>query len=290
LHFFQSEYELAVAKANEGIRLASELRDGFLLLTAMFFVGLSQGNQGKMSAALATLQDALEKARRNGDLFWFPRFPNCIGWIYRELHDFETARKFNEDGIDVARRHHVLEAEANSLINRGIDCTHAGQRHCTDEAFANVKDIFARDAWFRWRYNIRLQAATAAHHLRAGELDQARESIERLEETARDHGVHKYIAVANQLMAELLVASGDLAGAEVRFNAALEELKNYPAPLVAWKVHAGIARLKSKSGNAAAAAEHSAHASEFVSSIAAGVDDEKLRRHFLDAAQAAIAP
>jgi len=290
LHFFQSEYELAVAKANEGIRLASELRDGFLLLTAMFFVGLSQGNQGKMSAALATLQDALEKARRNGDLFWFPRFPNCIGWIYRELHDFETARKFNEDGIDVARRHHVLEAEANSLINRGIDCTHAGQRHCTDEAFANVKDIFARDAWFRWRYNIRLQAATAAHHLRAGELDQARESIERLEETARDHGVHKYIAVANQLMAELLVASGDLAGAEVRFNAALEELKNYPAPLVAWKVHAGIARLKSKSGNAAAAAEHSARASEFVSSIAAGVDDEKLRRHFLDAAQAAIAP
>jgi tetratricopeptide (TPR) repeat protein len=241
-----------------------------------------------MSAALATLQDAMEKARRNGDLFWHPRFPNCIGWIYRELHDFEAARKFDEEGVDVARRHHVLEAEANSLINRGIDCTHAGQHQCTDEAFAEVKDIFARDAWFRWRYNIRLQAATAVHHLRHGELDQARESIDRLEETAREHGVHKYLAVANQLMAEWSIASDDFAGAEQRFDAALAELKEYPAPLVAWKVHAGIARLKSKLGDVAGAEEHSSRALELVDSIAANVNDEKLRDNFLTAARVAI--
>ena len=258
LHFFQSEYDLAVEKAREGIRLASELRDGFLMLTAMFFLGLSQGNQGKMSAAFATLQDAMKKARRNGDLFWGPRFPNCIGWLYRELHDFEAARNYDEEGVEVARRHHVLEAEANSLINRGIDCTHAGQHACTDAAFTEVKDIFARDAWFRWRYNIRLQAATAAHYLRQGELDKAREHIVRLEETAREHEVHKYIAVAKQLMAELLTVEGDLAGAEQSFAAALAELKEYPAPLVTWKVHAGIARLKSAGWRfIAGAAEHS---------------------------------
>ena len=91
------------------------------MLTSLFFLGLSQGNQGKMSDAIATLEEAMDKARRNGDLFWFPRMPNCIGWIYRELYDFESARKYNEEGIEVARQHHVLEAEANSLINRGID-------------------------------------------------------------------------------------------------------------------------------------------------------------------------
>ena len=61
LHFFQSEYELAIAKTNEALQLASELRDGFLLLTSMFFLGLSQGNQGKMSASLDTLNDALKR-------------------------------------------------------------------------------------------------------------------------------------------------------------------------------------------------------------------------------------
>ncbi|HEY2964405.1 MAG TPA: protein kinase [Pyrinomonadaceae bacterium] len=288
LHFFQSEYDLAIEKAREGLHLASELRDGFLMLTALFFVGLSQGNQGKMSEALKTLQDAMEKARRNGDQFWHPRLPNCIGWIYRELHDFEAARKFDEEGVDVARRHHVLEAEANSLINRGIDCIHAGERACTDAAFTEVKDIFARDAWFRWRYNIRLQAATAAHHLRHGEFEQAREYIARLEETAREHEAHKYIAVAKQLMAELLIASGDVAGAEHQFNAALAQLKEYPAPLVGWKVHAGMARLKSRSGDTAGAEEHSARALELVNSIAANVADEKLRGNFVTAARAAI--
>jgi hypothetical protein len=94
--------------------------------------------------------------------------------------------------------------------------------------------------------------------------------------------------VAKQLMAELLIANGDLAGAEQQFNAALAELNDYPVPLVAWKVHAGIARLKSRSHDASSAEEHSARALDIVNSIAANVTDEKLRNNFLTAARAAI--
>jgi tetratricopeptide (TPR) repeat protein len=284
LHFFQTEYELATTAIDEAMQLASELRDGFLLLTCFFFRGLSQGNQGKMSAALATLNEALEKARRNGDLFWHPRFPNCIGWIYRELYDFESAHKYNEDGIEVSRRHHVLEAEANSLINRGIDCTHAGAHQETAAAFHEVKDIFERDAWFRWRYNIRFEAAMAEHWLSQGDVGRAREFVDRLRATATEHEVHKYIAVAHQLMAKIAIANGDLTEAEKHFDAALDELANYPAPLVTWKVHAGRAHLKSQMGDVAGAQESSAHAKEIVTFIAANVNDEKLRATFLKAA------
>src|ERR1041385_3285488 len=208
------------------------------MLTSLFFLGLSQGNQGKMSDSLATLDEALNRAQRNGDSFWHPRFPNCIGWIYRELYDFESARKYNEEGIEIARTHHVLEAEANSLINRGIDCTFAGDTDCTASAFHEVKDIFDRDAWFRWRYNIRLEAAMAEHWLRQGNLDRAREFVGRLMETATEHEVHKYIAVAHHLNGKISVAAGELAEAEKHFDAALAELQQYPVPLVAWKVYA----------------------------------------------------
>ena len=285
LHFFQSEYEAAVKLTTEALQLASELRDGFLMLTSFFFLGLSQGNQGKMSASLATLNEALDKARRNGDLFWHPRFPNCVGWIYRELYDFESAHKYNEDGIEVSRRHHVLEAEANSLINRGIDCTNVRKHACTTEAFHQVKDIFDRDAWFRWRYNIRFEAARAEHWLSQGELEKARKHVEQLHETATEHEVHKYIAVAHHLMAQVAVASGDLADAEKHFEAALAELQNYPVPLVAWKVHAGRARLKSQLGDSAGAQEESARAAEIVNYIAGNVSDEKLRNTFLTASR-----
>jgi tetratricopeptide (TPR) repeat protein len=285
VHFFQSEYALAVELAMEALRLTSVLRDGFLMLTSLFFLGLSQGNQGKMSAALATLNDALNKARRNGDLFWYPRFPNCIGWIYRELYDFESAHKYNEDGIDVSRLHHVMEAEANSLINRGIDFTHEGNHEQTAVAFHEVRDIFERDAWFRWRYNIRLEAAMAEHWLKKGDLEKAREFVERLFATATEHEVHKYIAVAHHLRAKVSLAANDLSDAEKNFDLALAELERYPAPLVAWKVHAGRARLKTQMGQEAEAQESSSRASEIVNFIASNVNDETLRANFLQATQ-----
>jgi serine/threonine protein kinase/tetratricopeptide (TPR) repeat protein len=283
LHFFQSEYALSIDMTREALKLSLELRDGFLMLTSFFFLGLSQGNEGKMSVSLATLNEAMDKARRNGDLFWHPRLPNCIGWIYRELYDFESARKYNEEGVEVSRRHHVLEAEANSLINRGIDCTHAGEGERTAAAFHEVRDIFERDAWFRWRYNIRLEAAMAEHWLSQGDLDKAREYVDRLLATATEHEVHKYIAVAHHLMARVSIASGDLAAAEGHFDAALGELNNYPAPLVAWKVHSGRARLKLQTGDNEEAQQSFAHASEIVNSIAANVTDEHLRNVFLNA-------
>ena len=284
VHFFQSEYALAIELTTEALRLTSVLRDGFLMLTSLFFLGLSQGNQGKMSAALATLNDALDKARRNGDLFWHPRFPNCIGWIYRELYDFESAHKYNEEGIDVSRLHHVMEAEANSLINRGIDCTHAGNHEQTATVFHEVRDIFERDAWFRWRYNIRLEAAMAEHWLKKGDLDKAMEFVERLYATATEHEVHKYIAVAHHLRAKVCLAANDLTEAEKNFDLALAELEIYPVPLVAWKVHAGRARLKTQLGQEAEARESSARAVEIVNFIASNVNDEQLRANFLKAA------
>jgi len=288
LHFFQSEYALAVTTANEALQLASELRDGFLMLTSMFFLGLSQGNQGKMSASLETLNDALKKARRNGDLFWHPRFPNCIGWIYRELYDFESARKHNEEGIEVSRRHRVLEAEANSLINHGIDHTHDGDHEKTAEAFHKVRDIFDRDAWFRWRYNIRLEAAMAEHWLKQGDLEKASEYVDRLMVTATEHEVHKYIAVAHNLRARIAIKHGDLRAAENHFDAALAEVRDYPAPLVEWRIHAGRARLKSKMGDAAGAEEAAARASEVINDIASNVKDENLRNTFLKSASSKL--
>ncbi|MCA1575532.1 MAG: tetratricopeptide repeat protein [Acidobacteria bacterium] len=59
-YFFQTEYERAIECEQEARELASRLRDGFHLLTAMFFIGLSKGNLGQMSEAIATLEEAIK--------------------------------------------------------------------------------------------------------------------------------------------------------------------------------------------------------------------------------------
>ncbi|HXM35247.1 MAG TPA: AAA family ATPase, partial [Pyrinomonadaceae bacterium] len=282
LYFFQTEYERAIEVEIEGRKLASELRDGFLLLTSMFFLGLSKANLGQMSEALATLHEAIGMARRNGDLFWYPRIPNCIGWIHRELQDFDGALKFDQEGLELGHQCRVLEAEANSLINLGIDYTHAGKSDETVSAFHKVRDIFERDAWFRWRYNIRLYAAMAEHSLLQGETGKARQIAERLLETATKYEVHKYIAVAHKLMAQIAIATGNSNAAEGEFTAALAELQKYPVPVVVWRTYADLGHLKSSLGHVSAAREAFAQSAEIANRIAANIADSNLRQTFLN--------
>src|SRR5258706_537581 len=282
LYFFQTDYDRAIEFATESRKLASELRDGFIMLTSLFFLGLSNGNLGRMSTALTILDEAIQMAGRNGDKFWFPRMPNCIGWLHRELQDFEGALKHDQEGLKIGRQYHCLEAEANSLINLGRDHTHAGRAEETVAAFTEVREIFERDAWFRWRYNIRLEAATATHWLRRKDLGQAQTFAERLLEAAQHYGAHKYITEAHRLKARIAIADGDPAQAELEFALALEELRRYPVPLLEWRTHADQGRLKTKLGDQAAARRSFAQAAEIIKSCAESVTDENLRATFLN--------
>src|SRR5262245_22266100 len=285
LYFFQTEYDRAVATLTEAVSLASEMREGFLLLQGRFFLGLSLGNLGRMSEALAILHEGLEMARRNGNRIILARVPNAIGWIYRELGDIKQAIAYDQESVEMARQHRIAEAEANSLINLGQDYTHRGEEEKSLTAFRDAQALFDRDEWNRWRfYDIRFQAGAAEHCLSQGNLERAEEHARRLLENAARHEAHKYIAVAHKLLAEITIGRGELADAEAELRAALDELRAYPVPIVAWKVFAALGRLHSQSNNNQAAREAFANAATIVHQIAANVDDAPLRETFLNSA------
>ena len=127
LYFFQSEYQCAREVLLEALDLATELRHGPLVFQAQFFLGLSLGNMGRASEALASLREVTAMARRNGDQYWQAKIPNCVAWIHRELEDFPQALKSDLEGLEVARTCKVSEAETNSLISLGCDRTHAAE-------------------------------------------------------------------------------------------------------------------------------------------------------------------
>ena len=87
------------------------------------------------------------------------------------------------------------------------------------------------------------------------------------------------------MMGEISIAGGDPNAADEHFNAALAELKDYPAPLVAWKTYAGAARAKTATGDVYGGMEAASNASEIVKMIAANVVDENLRETFVAAAE-----
>jgi tetratricopeptide (TPR) repeat protein len=118
--------------------------------------------------------------------------------------------------------------------------------------------------------------------LRQKDLPQAQTFARRLLETAREYGAHKYIAEAHRLKARIAIAEGDTETAEQEFSAALEELRQYPVPLLEWRTHADLGRLRARLGNADAARKSFAQAAEIIQSCAASVTDENLRETFLN--------
>jgi tetratricopeptide (TPR) repeat protein len=282
LCFFQSDYQRSEAFLLRAQVLASELRDGFMLLHGLFFLGLVRGNLGRISESLATLGEAIALARRNGDRFWLPRLPNCIGWVHREIGDFDGALEYDQQGVQIAQENNVLEAEANSLINMGIDFTHVGQSEKALPTFHAVESIFARDAWFRWRYSIRHEAARAAHWLKQGNIEKSLDHTRRLAETATTHGARKYIVIAHQLLAEIAMANGNLVVAESELNIAIILLRDYPVPIVAWRVYANVGRLRTAMNQSEKAREAFSEAGTVIRQIAANIQDGRLRAIFLE--------
>jgi tetratricopeptide (TPR) repeat protein len=282
VHFFQTEYELAEPVLSEALALARELRDAFRILFSLVFLGLVQGNRGRISDALATLHEAMASARRNGDRYWLPRVPNCIGWVHRELQDFDQALAWDQRGLEIARECDVVEAEANSLINLGCDFAYLGEGRKTIPAFRDVEACFHRDQIMRWRFNLRLQACASEYWLSQGDLEKAEEHAERLLAEAASREVRKYVTTAYKLLAEAAMARGDLADAEVKLAAALDLMHRYPAPLVAWKTYVVLGRLRRQMGHAESARDAFAQAGAIVGEIAANVRDEGLRATFLN--------
>jgi tetratricopeptide (TPR) repeat protein len=262
------------------LRDFSAVSDSFTLMFSQFFLALVQGNLGRISEALRTLRQATELARRNGDAFWSTRLPNCIGWLYREMQAFDRSLEYDREGAELARRDRVLEAEANSLINQGIDHIEAGDSESPAPIFAEVESIFTRDAWFRWRYNIRFQASQCEHWLRSGDLARASEFALRLHEMANQYHARKYIAVAHTLNARISMSNGGHETALSELNAALQVLRQYPAPLQEWKTYAVLGRLHALMGNPQDACNAFGESAAIVQVIAQNVEEEALRSTF----------
>ena len=284
LHYWQSNYAAADDMLVESVRLNADSQDGFQLLASLFFRGLVLGNQGRMSESLAVLNEAVAMAERNGDVFWWPRLPNCIGWIHRELQDVDRAADFDQQGLDIGRKHAVLEAQANSLINLGVDHTHAGRHGHVLPAFREVEDIFARDAWFRWRYNIRLQAGFAEHCLKEGDADKTEDFARRLRDTATEHEAWKYVALADSVLARCAIARGNLPEGVTLLEAALHQLRQHPCPIVTWKIESALGHAQRDLGDHDQATAAFTRATTIIHEIAGQVDDEALRTTFLGSA------
>ena len=285
VHFFQSEYELAVAAETEASQLAKESGNAFYLALSLTYLGFSLANRGRISEALSSLSEALALASRGGNQIVLSRAPNGVGYGYIVgIGNLRLAIEYNEACVETARRAQANEAESNALINLAYDYTQVGQPEKALAAIQRVDSLFDRENWMRWRFfDVRQQAAAAEYWLTARNLDRAEEHARRLLGNSRRYGVPKYIAIGHRLLGEIAAVSGDANAAEEEFIQSLQPFEKNPAPLVEWKNHAAFGRMLLDSGRRPAAARDAfSRAAVVVQQIYASIVEPELRSVFLD--------
>ncbi len=281
LHLHQTEYAPAVDSLSRGLDLALTLGDGFKYQYGLFMLGMAQANLGEITAALAAFNEMKAISERNGEQFWLVRYPNCIGWIRRELQDISGAVAQDKLGADLTSDSELHEVLAHSLINLSYDYVQQGALAESRSVLTQAEEARDRDVWMQWRHNIRLQAGQAEFWLAQKELEQAEKYARDLFEAATQYSCRKYIATAHKLLGEIASLRGQPEEAEEQFETAIALLEQYPALLLAWKIHVALGRLRAQQGRSEEARRAFDYAANIINEIAGNVDDEGLRKTFL---------
>jgi tetratricopeptide (TPR) repeat protein len=283
LSAFRLEYQEAEPALRWVSEKARDLGAGFQLIFAHFEGGIARGNHGRLSEALGMLREGMRLAELNGDRFWLPRTPNTLGWLHRELHDLETALRLDAQSIQQGREFGSIEAEANGHINLGNDYLVLGEPAQAFEHLQEARRLYDQDVWYRWRYNLRLQAELASYWITQGDLKAAAAHATTSLQGAEATLSRKYIAWAHKLLGDVAVLEERMEDGQRHYATALGVLQRHPCPTIEWKILRAAAELARRQKNDTAGADFLGRARAVVHSLADSIEDDNLRQGFLAA-------
>jgi hypothetical protein len=283
LHYWHSEYAEAEARLQEALALATELGDGFIATAALFFTGNALVSLGRIGEGRRSLQEGVALARRNGDSYWLARLLGQMGWLHRELQDFEEARAWDTEAVAAARATGARWApEPDALLSQFLGNVHGRTATATAE---EARQIFERASTERalvgWFFEIRMQTALAEHALHQGDASRVREHATRLLHAASEKGTPTYGVSAHRLLAEAALLEENPDEALASLDTAKDVLRVHPCPLIAWRTLASAGRAHLRRGAAAEARTAFAEAATIVKTIAKSDDDPGLPGRFL---------
>jgi len=126
--------------------------------------------------------------------------------------------------------------------------------------------------------------SVARLRLDQGEPARAEELIAPVLAAAESAGWQEAIANGSLVRGRCRVAQDDGEGARAQFGRALEVAELSGLPRATWEAHQALAGLERAEGMASSADEHTAKAEQAIATVAASIEDRRLRAGFLKGA------
>ena len=236
LYDLRSEYAKAEGLFAEVMGGCTLLANPADLLRITWMRSMALANQGRISDALQTLNEAMRLCESNGEQYWISRIPNTVGWIYSELLDLETA--LNTTWMVLAgQQAHTPEVEANSHINLSNAYIGLGDLNLAWHHLSEGQRILNQGGdWLKWRFTIRLELENANYWLARRDLVKARASTDLALAKADSVLARKHMVRAHKIRADIDLLEDNPARAAAECRIARQILRHYPCRLIEWKV------------------------------------------------------
>jgi tetratricopeptide (TPR) repeat protein len=248
---------------------------------------LARGGKGEYEKSLAILTDVVAVSARTGEVYYHARAVNTMGWIYCELQCHERAMEWNTRGVEDAAEANFLdpECENNARLNLGDNLLALGRLDEAEEQFQKVERVVRNpkpaDRWALWLYSQHLFHSYGELWLVRGDHDKALSYADECIELAESTDRPKNVVKGRRLRGQALLAQGKLSEADEELSTALEIAREIGNPPQLWKTHAAIGDLRQAQGKSDDARQAYGEALSVIDGVAAGLEDESLRKTFL---------
>ena len=265
----RSDYTAAVSAAEEAAQLGLETSDAHTYLLAQYFEAWALLHAGRLGEMRGILDHGLEMAQRNQHTRWAVLFLLELSWLHEQCFDFEVALQMSKQAHEQARQIEHPYTELLGLILLGL--AHTSLEH-HDEAIRCLREADERlgreHILMDWILRILLHHALSRYWLAQRNPAEARREAERVCELAAPPGERTYLALANLVIAEAAMQSGDWNAADAAIGESLTVIQGVSAPLAEWRVCAVAAKLEEQRGRNAESTRHQRRSLEVLNRLA----------------------
>jgi len=286
LHAQRAEFDEAVNAAELGLKLLAETDHRNAIAYAWNILGRALGGRGDYGRALDAFNHSHKEAQIISDRYLLAQIFNMQGWIHRELGDYQGAFNFDQRGVDFAEGWGKPSPEISARLNLSLDQLHLGN---PEQALVLLDEIEAQInagsfGFHNWRWRLRLLHARGLCFLT---LDQPKKTLALVDQGLPLAGTavaRKYIALNHQLKAMALEKLGEIAVAINNLETAISLADTIQYQPIRWAGRHQLAKLYRQNNNEGEAIKMVSEAENTIQTIAAALDDEKLRAIFLSIA------
>jgi tetratricopeptide (TPR) repeat protein len=236
--YWQGKFPPAIHFAQESVRIARDIHDGFQELYSLVFFCLAQWSGGDYPQAFRVTHEVLTKANARQSLFFLSRAKNQLWWFHRELGAMTRAAELGHESRELGHTHGIAVVEISALVNLGLDYLALAQPVQAWPYLAPTLDRVVREATglHRWRWKIRLYIGLAELFYTTGDYDRAFRSVDEGLKEAQRTSAQKYVALGLALRGKIVAKRGDTDAAGTELQRALSRAEQLQSPSLLYSI------------------------------------------------------